>query len=392
MSDDSTEWVEDWPEPPSPRGRRRSLAALVILAVVGLGAFSFIRFWPDDSGPDDGQPADGKARTTAHLLVAIEGAEGSRPAIVLVANSKAGTSLVHVPATTQVEVPGVGPLTLADALVQTGPEGLAVSIANAIGIKTPRTLVASSIVAVQTVDALGGVQVDVAQDVVVQEEAGPRTVFGRGVTQMDGSRFVEYLTASFPSQLELDRIVRQRPAWRALFGKLREAGSERPLMGWRGDIDGAAAAAILRETSTEPRAVSLGVERQGFTGADIYSVDESELGSLRSTLKDFVAVSTEKGRRVRLLVGSPDQVGPKVGRVLVDAGYVIVLTGRASQPYASTEVVVTQDLADAQAVGEEVVKLLGTGSVAITNRQSSVADIIVVVGSDWAQKNGSRPR
>jgi hypothetical protein len=78
--------------------------------------------------------------------------------------------------------------------------------------------------------------------------------------------------------------------------------------------------------------------------------------------------------------------------VLVDAGYVIVLTGRASRDYASTEVVVPKDVADAEATGEKVVDLLGTGTVAITNRQTSVADIIVVVGSDWAQKNGSPPR
>jgi hypothetical protein len=391
MSDNSTDWVEDWPEPPAPRSRRGLLLALILL-VVGAGALAFVRFRPDDSGSSGERPAKDAPDTTAHLLVAIEGGEERLPAIVLVANSANGTSVIHVPATTQVEVPGVGSLTLASALTQTGPEGLAVSLANAIGIKTPRALVAAAPVAAQTVDAIGGVRVEVPQDVVVQEGDEQRKVFERGTTQMDGTRFVEYMTTSFPSQLELDRVVRQKAGWRAFVRKLRDSDQDRPLIGWRGDVDGSAAIAFVRDTTASPREASLPVKRQGLTGADTYSVDDAELDALRTELDAFVVVRTERGRRVRLLVGSAEAIGPQVGRVLVDAGYVIVLTGRASRDYASTEVVVPKDVADAEATGEKVVELLGTGTVAITNRQTSVADIIVVVGSDWAQKNGSPPR
>lgn len=390
MSIDSTEPPERVPR------RTRWLAILVLAALVaGAGSALAVRLLGGGSPASTSSPGAGSETRPerSHMLLAVEGEGEALPALALLADTSEGGVVVLLPATTVVEVPGIGPRTLAKALVEAGAEGLAVSVANAVPIKVPAVIVGSASDVAGVVDGAGGVAVDVPDDVVVTEDGEQRTLFSRGETPMSGGEFVRYHTASFPGKLELDRVVRQGAGWRGLLEALATERAARALPSWSGDGDRSRAADIIGKVADDPTVMSLPVSRLSLAGEDLYQVDDEDLDPLRRALEAFVTTSDEKGKRVRLLVGVDALVGPRVGHALVDAGYVIVLTGRASRPYEVTQVVVvTENVPGPQRAGRAIVDLLGVGSVGVTDRPSSVADIMLVVGMDWAEANGFTPR
>lgn len=376
------------PERPPRRTRWLALALVGVLAV-GAGAALVVRqlgrTTPRDDASDEGSDRPSAA---SHVLVAVRGEGEALPALAVVADTPAGGVVVLLPATAVVEVPGTGPISLARALQETGPEGLAVSVANAVPIRVPSAIVGSASAVEAAVDA-AGVTVDVPEDVVVDEGGEQRTLYSRGPTRMTGGEFVHYQTASFPGKLELDRLIRQGAGWRGLLGTLAEAGPD-ALRSWSGDTD--RAARVIRAAGDDPTVMSLPVERLSLAGEDLYQVDDEGLGPLRRALAEFITVEDDTGRRVQLLVGVDAPVGPAAARVLVDAGYVIVLTGPASRPYEVTQVVVTANVAEGRRAGEAILDLLGGGSVGVTDRRFSVLDIMLVVGADWAEANGFSSR
>lgn len=384
MSADSTERSEE-----ATRSRRwPALAGVGVLAVV-VGAVVLILQLGGGSAPDPGDAARDGRTEAAQVLVALEAEGDGLPALAVVASTDDGGVVVLLPATAVVEVPGTGPLTLQRALRETETEGLATAVANVARTKVPRTLVGPAAALTELVDAVG-VTVDVPEDVVA-DGASPVTLYTRGETRMDGSDFVRYMTASLPEKTELDRLIRQGAAWRGLLRSLASGGAD-PLATWSGDADRAGAAAIFRAVARDPVVISLPTTRLSIAGEDLYQVDDEGLGPMRDALAPFVTTTDRTTRRVRFLVGTDPRAGPAAARPLIDAGYVIVLTGPASRGYGETEVVVTAGNVEAERAADEIVRLLGTGEVVLTDRQTSVADIMLVVGSDWAEANGFTAR
>lgn len=381
MSADSTGPAER----PS-RARRWLGLAIVGVLFAGLGAAMLVRQLGGRSGTDEDRVPRETGRRAEHVLVALEPEGDGLPALAVVAATDRGGVVAMLPATTVVEVPGTGPLTLARALRETGTEGLATAIANVVRMEVPHVLVGSSAAVAALVDAVG-VTVDVPEDVAT----GDATLYTRGPARMGGSDFVRYMTASFEGKTELDRLIRQGAAWRGLLRSISSGGAD-ALQTWSGDADRTAAAGIVRAAARDPVVMSLPTTRLSIAGEDLYRVDDEGLDPMRDALSPFVTTTRRAGRRVRFLVGTVAQAGPAAAARLIDAGYVIVLTGPASRAYATTEVVVTAGNTEAEQAADEVVRLLGTGAVVLTDRQTSVADIMLVVGSDWAKANGFTAR
>jgi hypothetical protein len=127
----------------------------------------------------------------------------------------------------------------------------------------------------------------------------------------------------------------------------------------------------------------------GLAGEHLLRVDEGGLSSARQALVDFTnGAETLDGRRVRLVIRASGAVGPIVGRILVNAGYVIEMSGKTTTTAPVTRVAVAPAVPDAEATGKDIASLLGVGVVKVSTDTSADTDIILTIGMDWAEANG----
>jgi hypothetical protein len=327
------------------------------------------------------------------MLVVLQPEPPSQPAMALLHRGASSRDVVLLPAGTFVEVPGAGPRSLAEALAATGADGLATSVANVLGTRIPGTLTASPSALARLVEAVGGVRVDVPETVKVEENGLQRTVFQQGRTRMNGGDLLRFMTLSVPGQNELERVARQNAGWRGLLSTLRRAKRDRVAAAaepWDGSVSGADAARVLSALSAD-RDVNLStlpVTRVGVSQTDRYDVDREALPSVRKSLSDVLTRQGRAGRRIRLLIAADGAVGPAVARILVEAGYTIELSGRASQPYDVTRAVITEDSESLRQTARRVLNLLGAGKLALSRAPQTLVDVTLVVGRDWARAHG----
>jgi len=372
----------------SPRGR----AGLWLAFVIWLGVGALFVNW-DAMVSDTPRPPAAPPDPSDLVLVVAEGGPGERPAMALVHRGSRDATVVLLPPGTVVEVPGLGPKPLVGALREGGPDSLATAVANELQVRVPKTLIADEGRVAGTVDALGGVTVDVPETIEVEQERVLRRLYTRGPQRMDGVQFARFLTLPLPDEPELDRLTRQDAAWRALLRALANARGDlgELLAGWRGDVDISAAATMLRTVASTPnlQVRSLPVVRQPIPEQQLYRVDPDDIDDVRDRLSSVLTVRDTRGRRVRLLVGADGVIGPDIGRQLIEAGFRIELTQAASQPYDDSRVVIALERRDTmQATADRLLQLLGTGRLAYERHDSSYFDATVVVGRDWAAAHG----
>lgn len=372
--------------------RRRGVIVAVLLAWAGIGAYLLFGLFPDDVPEDEGR-GPGAEEVPAPLLWVVRGPAEEPPAMALVHADPEEPVVVLLPVGTVLEVPGQGPRSLEAALGESGSLGVGTSVANALGIEVPRAVVASPEQLVGLVDALGPVEVDVPETVEVEEGGVLRRVFTEGKTEMGGEAFLTFLTRAVPEQRETDRVARQGAAWRGLLEAFAETGAGRLaglLEGWDSEAAPDQVAGVLVDVAAEasgPRVLTLPVRRSPAPG-DLYELQGEELDFLQEALGSIRTVEDPEGRRIRLLVGAEGQVGPVVARSLIEAGYRIVLTGRASRPYDVTRAVMAENSDELRETAEELLGLLGTGELGVYERRQTVFDVTLVVGRDWAEANG----
>ena len=127
----------------------------------------------------------------------------------------------------------------------------------------------------------------------------------------------------------------------------------------------------------------------GLAGEHLVQIDEGGLPEIRRSLVDFTnGAETLDGRRVRLVIRATGAVGSIVGRILVNAGYVIQMSGKTATPATVTRIAVAPSVPDAEATGRDIADLLGMGLVKVSTDFSADTDIILTVGMDWAEANG----
>lgn len=372
-----------------PVARRTLIVLWLVFGVwLALGVVGVAVWWSpsgEDRSGEPGTPPD----DAEVLLIVAEGRPPHAPAFALAVWGGSGSRLVLLPATTVVEVPGVGPRPLEETFSEHGAEALAVSVANALRIRVPDVLHGTPGAIQATVDRLGGIEVEVPETVEVEEGGVLRTEFVAGTTTMDPDAFLRFLTESFGEERELERVARQDAAWRGLLEQLAVPEAGPALTGWEANPP-EPGRQLLLGVARDPghRTHTLPVRRVGVTEADLYRLDTDERAHMADVIGDVQTTTAEPGRRIRLLVGTDAPVGTAVARRLVDAGYVIVLTGRASEPYAQTRVVIGENAEELRREGRELVELLGTGQLGVFRRPQTVFDVTLVVGQDWAEAEG----
>jgi hypothetical protein len=341
-----------------------------------------------------GRPPPRRPAPELALLV-VSGEAQALPAMALTHRSQHASDVVLLPAGTLVEVPGAGPRPLAAAFAETGAGGLATSVANALGIRIPVVLAGDAERVRGLVDGFGDVDVDVPESIQVEEGGFRRTLFARGRSRMGGDEFVRFMTLAVPGQSELERVARQNAGWRALLARMRsrprdEHAAGARLEGWSNEVDGAGAARVLFALARDERLTlsTLPVVRAGLSQVELYNIDRPQIDPIRRALGDVATYRSPAGRRIRLLVGADEPVGPAAARALVAAGYAIVLSGRASQPYEVTRVVMAEDTDQARQMARRIVGILGSGTIGLAKAPQTLVDATVVVGKDWAAAHG----
>jgi hypothetical protein len=383
MSTDST-------APPERRSlvRRLLVPAAIALALGALGGgTAYFLLYVRNPPRRTANAAAVRRVATTHMLVAIEDAGGEQTAVVLVGRTSSGAKLLTIPPTTVVDVPGLGPRTVSLALHDAGPEAAAVAVANALRITVPAALTVPAATAAGSVDTLGGV------DVTVPAGAAEFTGFGPGPAHLGGDGFVRYMTAAPAHETDEQLALRQAAGWRGLLAAMTRPQAQRVISGWTVDIPTASALDLMRACAQGAEALPLPVTPIALAGANLVELDEGAADGVRRALADFSnGASTLEGRRIRLVIRTDAAAGPVVGRILVNAGYVIVMSGKTTTTSPVTRIAVAPSVPDADAAGRDVADLLGMGVVRVSTDISADADIILTIGMDWAETNGLPPR
>jgi len=392
MSTDSTEAPEAGGRGRSRRLRNLAIPALIAVLIGAAGGGAFYYFY-ELRRPSfhHSNPSAARRVAATHVLIAIENAESS--AVAMIGRTGGGGKLLTVSPNVIVEVPGVGPRSVNLSVRQAGAEATAVALANALRVTVPAALAANAVTVAGTINALGGVNVAIPNALRTSSGGFTHKAFDAGPAQMTGDSFVRYMTGSFVDETEAERDTRQQAGWRALLLASTKPEAGQAFASWTTDVQPGAALALLRACAASPLPLTLPVTPAALAGEHLVRIDEGAIADVRRSLVDFTnGAENPDGRRVRLVIRASGAVGSIVGRILVNAGYVIEMSGRTTTPASVTRVAVAPTVADAEATGKDIATLLGMGLVKVSTETSADTDIILTIGMDWAEANGFAQR
>lgn len=279
------------------------LGAVVSLAVVGGNLAGQVQRVPDVFAPlpeaqrppvpAPGTPGDGSA---TFLLVGTDtgnagtstsaGPTGESIQLLRIAGDRRSAEVAGISRDTLVDVPGVGPGPISQTYTTGGPSGLVAAVERVSGVRVDHFAVVDFTGFPAMVDALGGIDVDVAETTTTRG-----VTFQEGTNTLDGARTLTYVRQDTDlAGGDLARVAREQNVIRALLRKALATG-------------------IL----TEPAKTyaTLDALTQVVTIDDTLSaVDAAQLGlSLRSITESSVAFVTAP-------VAGPGPIGPR-GRPLL---------------------------------------------------------------------------
>ncbi|MGN6332803.1 MAG: LCP family protein [Motilibacteraceae bacterium] len=367
--------------------------AVVVLLVAGAGVLLSRR-------PGAAVPAPAAAATGRVLLVQVVGPDGHGQLAALLGTSQgpAGTggSVVLVPTRLLVDVTGAGTVPLADAAARPDPAA-AHALTDLLGLRIDGTWTLPVAGLAALVDRVGGVDVQVDQDVAVRSTGGELTV-PAGRQHLDGRTAAAYATVLDSTEPEQARLARFDDVLRAVLAALpadraataavvRASGGSSTLAG----PDLVAALVRLHSVVASGSATYDTLPVRGIdSGGDValYGLDtaaaRTELG------QDFPGAMQAAGPgSVRVLVengvGTPGLLDAARSR-LVARGLVFRDGGNASRfGLPASAVLVPDATAQSTAEGRRVATVLGlpASAVQVSGRGQTVADVVVVLGADF---------
>jgi hypothetical protein len=384
---------------PGPRGiaawysglpRAGRVAVWVVFVVWAALGLLFLRdLGTRDRSPDSRAGTPSRARDL--LLLAMRNEGDVPPSFLLVHHGYSRSSVVTVAPGVLIEVPGVGPVPLSDALNAHGAEAASVAVGNAMRIHVPDWLVADPQDVRTLVTAVGGVEVDIPETVEIEQDGVLRRLYDAGPKRMDPDALIAFLALRVPQEQELERLSRIDAAWRGLFAAMRDtppAAVATALRGWDGATD-RSAAEVLVGAAAAPNVsfMSVPLERSQVPEVSLYEIKRDELGTIQTALHEVQAVQDPRGRRVRLLRAADGVDVVPVAKQLVEAGYVIVLTGAAPQQVDETRIVMAENTEELRETARALQELLGAGKLGVFSESQTVFDVTLLVGRDLPLAN-----
>ena len=401
---------------PAPTGRPRAPRRLVVAALaavlvaVVLAAGLALRAEGGDTGV---LPPVGTAERGQRVLLLSTTAPDDDAAVgaLLAADvspdapDAAPAALVLLPGRLLTDVPGVGSAPLAEAAALPGTEAARAAVADLLGVTVDGRWDLGGDGLAALVDAVGGVQVDVADEVTVPREDGSSLVaLPPGRQTLDGAQATLWLAAPDDAgglgrlprlQQVLTAVVRALPADAEGARDVLRPELERAGLG--GDAADQATAVLLA-AGTAARAGALDADALPVVPVDTGGSESSwraDPDAVQRLVDRSLAASVPPGRRdgERVLVlngvGTPG-IGLAVRDRLVQADLVFVGSRNAVGPdgsfgVAESVVLVGDATAASRATGERVATALGLPptAVRVSSRAQTVADVVVVVGADF---------
>ena len=380
------------------RRRRRVRLVAVLLTVLALLAVAFAVYLAKDA-PDAPSRQDEDVRTQTTVLFQVQGPNGDAVASALLAHDAETETgaVVLLPSQVLVTVPGTGSLPLGRALRTVPPQGSRDALSDLMGVTVDHGWVVTTTVLAQLIDALGGVPVDVDVPVV----RGQDVVLSPGAQNLTGPQAVEFLLYLAPEEQEQARLARLQEVLDGLINVLPrtedELAAQLEVLGERSvsTLELPRLAEFLIGLATDDEAGQLQYDTLPVIpidpggGVTAFRVDAPRLEPLVDRLlADSVPPGVrEGGNRVLVLngVGTPG-LGEAVRAKLAPAGFVFVGSRNAPEfGYQTTQVLVPEATAEAQALGERVAEALGVPPTSVgTQEIGTVADVVVLVGADFA--------
>jgi hypothetical protein len=384
--------------------RRRNLwvgsaAAIVLLLLVG-GWLVLRSGGGDDVGTTGGGPPSQKT-----MLVQVTGEDGTAAASALtgVTPSTGTGAVVLVPSGLLVDVAGTGDVPFGETVTLPEPSAPAQAITDLLGVRVDDRWVLDRTALAGLVDAVGGVEAAVDVDVVRTDKDGRQTVVvGAGNQKLKGAAaaaYATYLAEDEPEQARLARfddvlsgLLKALPEDRAdVVAALGKAGD-----GSESTLEATALAdrlLQLRTAAEEDELVSdvLPVtEIDTGTETPTYGIEPGQVAAMMRSRFPAALQQDAGGEVLRVLVengvGTPGLV-EKARAKLVDDGFRFVNGGNAASfDFDESAVIIPDGTEKSVARGQRVARSLGlpNSSVTTSNRGQTVADVIVILGKDFA--------
>lgn len=381
------------------RRRKRRRRMSVIGGALVLSLLVFITVILITSGGDGHKSVKAPVRTQRTLLLQLKAADGTAAASALLAHDPASQEgvVVLVPQQVLANVPGGGSLPFTRALQTAGVTGSRSALADLMGVTIDGNWVLDGATMAQLVDRLGGLKLTVDAPVV----SGRSVLLQPGPQRLSGAQAVLFMTYLGPKEQEQTRLTRVQAVLDAVVSIL-PARAETLLGSLAGGSESTlstADLAVLLEGLKSDDAASnlqyrtLPVIPVAAGNDDIrFRIDAA---ADRSLVDDVLAQSIPPGSRTqgnRVLVlngvGTPG-LGQKVRDKLVPAGFVFVGSRNApSFGYLTTQVLVADGSTTGGELGARVAKALGVpgSSVQSSTQIGTIADVVVIVGKDFAGK------
>jgi hypothetical protein len=371
----------------------------VVLVVAGLGYLALhLR-----GGRDHAATRTAVGRTQGTLLVQVRATDGSALASALLAHDTRARSGVGVlvPGGVIADIPSRGQGTFRQALsLSTDPKLSRDTLSDLMGVRVDDSWVLDGPTLSALVDRLGGITVDVDADVTATQGTRTVIVVPRGAGQrLTGAQALAYLGFRGAEEDEVQALPRTETVLDAVVAALPDRQQTATIVSALGAGSQATDAARVAALLTGLRS-DLAAGRVSYQTLNVLPLDTGggpvsyrlDTAGVTTLVHDYLSGSVlpgrgAKGNRVLVLnqVGTPG-LGEKVRDRIVPGGFVFVRSMN-QKPYGRTQTVilVPDATAAAQARGHQLAKTLGlpAAPVQVSPQAQSIADLIVVVGTDF---------
>jgi hypothetical protein len=386
--------------------RRRTLGlvgAAVVLALVAAGVGGWLLLRGD--GTVEAGPATSRSPRQLTTLVQVTGVDGTAAASTLLGTTERGGGAVSllVPSRLSVNAASAGDMPFGEAVTLPDPTASAAALTDLLGVSVKDAWVLTRPGLAALVDAVGGVRAAVDVDVVETDTKGDKTVVVRaGTQQLNGAAAAAYATYLAGDEPEQSRLARFDEVFTGAAAALpTDPAAVVALLGKLGDGSRSTLApAALADRLEVLRAAAA----NGSLVRDVLPVTEIDTGDTTTSygldagqaaakMASLFAGNVQKdasGETLRVLVengvGTPGLVD-KARSKLVDAGFRFINGGNAS-PFSNdpSAILVPDGTDESIGRGNRVAEALGlpTSAVTTSDRGQTVADVIVILGKDFA--------
>ncbi len=327
--------------------------------------------------------AGAAGRTLNTLLLAHRGADGRIDLLVLTGTTGSAGSVLLFPVATQVEVPSLGPQSLAD-LPNQGDRGLLqTTVENVLGVKVSKTVELDDAGLDSALAAAAPIPVDLHR--AVKFAGSTDAIIAAGPHRAKAAEAARLLVSKQPGS-ELDRLVTVQDVIDGWLRRLRNPSVARATVRAQpGLVDLLAVAkASDRRTDTLP------VESVTTGGAEEFEPRAADVVHYVTGAFPQALLRVGTGRpRVEILNGT-GAVGlaQTIAAQIIPAGGQVTLTGNVGEfGVTKTQVVYYRD--SGRAAATRLMKALGCGALAKADTALGVVDVTIIAGADCFRTGAS---